>query len=242
MKALVVSLGILVTMSCQRSSSENNTQTKPAKEEKDLFAEQHKGIIGHDSPMGLNINWESYSTVTEHPKHDSARYFIALQNLQNVARNLAVYQVIFYENGEMRTEQAIQHYRKFNRDGVTTLQIEDPSGNNISFVVGDDEITVEKTGVSLKRMPKDNQDGMLRKTSGLYLPGGTFQRCSDDRIMAFFENEMYLRLKRFMKQLVGEKSRGSVILDVLYTVPDFGEPKLLLITEIKMTDERSSCL
>ncbi|MCH8546260.1 MAG: hypothetical protein LAT54_05965 [Cryomorphaceae bacterium] len=240
MKFLVISLGMFVALSCQSGAPEN-AQSTSAKEEKDLFVDQHKAIVGYNSPLGTPVNWESYSTVTKHPKHDSARYFVAIQNLQNVSRNLAVYQVIFYENGEMRTEQAIQHYRRFNRDGVSTIQIEDPSGNNISFVADDDEIIVEKTGVALKKMPPVNPYSLLRKTSGLYLPGGTFQRCADDKIMAFFENEMYLRLNVFMKQLVGEKNRGSVILDVLYTVPDFGEPKLLLVTEIKMTDKRSSC-
>ncbi len=207
-----------------------------------VFDTEIKRITKSKSPLGATIGWESYDVVMEHPKHDSARYFLAVEKQNNVPQNTAVYQVIYYENGARRTEQSIQPYRKYTHNGVQTYQIEDQNNNTIIFTVEEGKVVANKTGVELTAVIEDENYPLYRTTAGMYLPGGTFERCPDGKIMAFFENEMLQRLNLFMKELVGEKGKSAVVLNGLYTTPDFGEPDLFTITEIKMTDVRSSCI
>ncbi len=233
---IMISLALFIIGCGTPASEDQQTNEKPS-----VFDTEVKRIIASKSPLGLPIAWEAYSVVLDHPVHDSARYFLAIEKRDNVPQNTAIYQVVFYENGKRRTEQSIQPYRKLNHEGVLTYQVEDPNQNTIIFTVGDSKLVSKRTGVELQSVIEDIDYPLYRKTVGMYLPGGTFERCSDGKIMAFFENEMLLRLNRFMKELVGEKGKSAVVLNGLYSTPDFGEPDLFTITEIKMTDVRSSC-
>lgn len=229
-------------LSCQSSpSSSNEKSSKEETSKPSVFDIEYKRVLKSRSPLGSTMNWEWYTTVEDHPNHDSARYYLAFEKRDNVPQNTAIYQVIYYENGERRTEQSIQFYRKLTHNNELTFQVEDPSNNTIIFAKRESKMVAQRTGVVLEPSSPNNDFPLYRKTTGIYLPGGSFERCSDGKILAFFENEMYQRLKLFMKERVGEKGRSSVILDGLYTIPDFGEPELFLITEIKMTEERSNC-
>lgn len=240
-RILFLSLAIALITSCGEKSSETSAKD-PADE---VFQKAFQLTLRDQGARGIMVdNWFQYGSMQyEVPECDSAYYFVALEEKLNAPRNRSIFQKIMYLNGDFKTEERIEYYQKRTFENQTSYQVKDLRSNILIFVQeGKNAIRAEKTGAVLEKIENNNSElPLLRREAGLMLPGRTFQRCRDNAIMAFFNNEELVRLGQFMEVYVGERKTGSVLFEGLYTKPDYGEPEIIMITEIKMTNPRSTC-
>ncbi|MCC5917616.1 MAG: hypothetical protein JJU02_09870 [Cryomorphaceae bacterium] len=236
--------GLLI--GCNPDSSKGNNQNTnkdqtPGPEK--AFNSIHQKVMKSSSVFGERIGgWEEYFTLVETEDSDSAYYYVAYEEIQgNQKQPLAIYQQISFVDGDWKTKQMIDTYIKRTVEGEKFIHVSDPAGNTVIFRITDEGLVSERTYAKLQKLENHDFLPLFRRTSGIILPGVTFQRCKDDILLAFYEDHHLTILKNFHEQLVGEKKRASAILEGLFTKPDYGERELFRITEIKMVNERSNC-
>jgi hypothetical protein len=240
-RILFLSLAIAFITSCGESPAVE-PENDPADE---LFKKAFQLTLKDQGPRGIMVDsWFQYGSMQyEVPECDSAYYFVAIEEKLNEPRNRSIFQKIMYLDGDFKTEERIEYYQKRTAEGQTSYQVKDLRSNIlIFFQEGKNALRADKTGAILEKIERNDPElPLLRREAGLMLPGRTFHRCRDNNIMAFFNNEELVRLGQFMEVYVGKNKTGSVLFEGLYTKPDYGEPEIIMITEIKMTNPRSSC-
>jgi hypothetical protein len=234
---------ITVLISACQSNSESQSDRDPADE---VFQKAFEQVLKAPVSRGIPVDgWYQYGSMFyDVPECDSAYYFVAIEEKVNHASNQAIFQKIFYQDGDFKTEERIDTYQPRDHEGQKSYLIKDLRNNILIFHrEKNGSLRADKTNAILEKISGEAGGGLplLRREAGLMLPGRTFQRCRDNQIMAFFHNTELNRLGQFMEVYVGEKKTGSILIEGLYTKPDYGEPEMFMITEIKMTNKRSNC-